>query len=73
MIDKQTQEAVNSDGFGTIERSLFEAVVERGSLSIKEVNLFKAVNQWATKECERQGLTADGEVKKRIIGEPIVN
>ncbi len=27
------------------------------------------VNLWATKECERQGLTADGEVKRRILGE----
>ena len=72
VIDKQTEEAVKSDGFATIERSLLEAVVKRDTLSIKEANLFKAVNQWATKECERQGLTADGEVKRRILGEPIV-
>lgn len=26
----------------------------------------------ATKECERQGLIADGEAKRRILGEPIV-
>ncbi|KAL9980018.1 hypothetical protein ACROYT_G008549 [Oculina patagonica] len=72
VIDKQTEEAVKSDGFATIERSLLEAVVKRETLNIKEVNLFKAVNLWATKECERQGLTADGEVKRRILGEPIV-
>ena len=29
VIDKQTEEAVESDGFGTIERSLLEAVVIR--------------------------------------------
>ncbi len=63
---------MNPDGFGTIERSLLEAVVAWDSLSIKEVNLFKAVNLWATNECKRQGLTADGEVKRRILGEPIV-
>ncbi len=72
VIDKETEEAVKSDGFASIERSLLEAVVKRDTLSIKEVNLFKAVNLWATKECERQGLTADGEVKRRILGEPIV-
>ncbi|KAL9980110.1 hypothetical protein ACROYT_G008653, partial [Oculina patagonica] len=72
VIDKQTEEAVKSDDFATIERSLLEAVVVRDTLSIKEVNLFKAVNLWATKECERQGLTADGEVKRRILGESIV-
>jgi len=72
VIDKQTEEAVNSDGFATIERSLLEAVVLRDTLSIKEVNLFKAVNLWATNECGRQGLTTDGENKRRILGESIV-
>ncbi|KAL9981958.1 hypothetical protein ACROYT_G010729 [Oculina patagonica] len=72
VIDKQTEEAVKSDAFATIERSLLEALVKRDTLNIKEVNLFKAVNLWATKECERQGLTADGEVKRRILGEPII-
>ena len=72
VIDKQTEEAVKSDEFATIERSLLEAVVVRDTLSIKEVNLFKAVNLWATNECERQGLTTDGEIKGRILGESIV-
>ena len=72
VIDKQTEEAVESDGFATIERSLLEAVVVRDTLSIKEVNLFKAVNLRATNECERQGLRIDGENKRRILGESIV-
>ena len=72
VIDKRTEEAVKSDGFATIERSLLEAVVLRDTLSIKEVNLFKAVNLWAATECERQGLTTDGENKRRILGESVV-
>ena len=72
VIDKQTEEAVKSDGFATIERCLLEAVVVRDTLSIKEVNLFKAVNVWATNECERQGLTTNGEIKRRILGESII-
>ncbi|XP_078361274.1 BTB/POZ domain-containing protein 6-like [Oculina patagonica] len=72
VIDRQTEEAVKSDEFATIERSLLEAVVERDTLSIEEVNLFKAVNLWATKECERLGLTVTGENKRRILGEPVV-
>ena len=47
---------MKSDGFARIERSLLEAVVVRDTLSIKEVNLFKAVNLWATNECERGSL-----------------
>ena len=70
VIDKQ--EAVKSDGFATIERSLLEAVVIRDTLTIEEIELFKAVDLWATKECDRQGLEADGKTKRRILGEEIV-
>ena len=72
MIDKQTEEAVKTDGFATIERSLLEAVVVRDTLTIEEIELFKAVDLWATKACERQGLAADGASKRRILGEHVI-
>ena len=72
VIDEQAEKAVKSDGFATIERSLLEAVVERDTLNIEEVELFKAVNLWATKKCEEQGLSADGGENRRILGERIV-
>ena len=72
VIDKQTELAVKSDVFGEIERSLLETVVKRDTLTIEEIELFKAVDLWATKECERQRLTADGSVKRRMLGEEIV-
>ena len=72
VIDKQTEKAVKSDAFATIERSLLEEVVERDTLTISEVDLFKEVMQWATKESEKQGLAADGHVKRKILGEKIV-
>ena len=72
LISKQTEEVVKSEGFATIERSLLEAVVKRDILTIKEINLFKAADLWATKACERQGLAADGQEKRRILGERII-
>ena len=72
VIDKEAEEALESDGFLTIKRSLLEAVVERDTLNIPEIQLFKAVNLWATKRCEEQGLSADGSEKRRILGERIV-
>ena len=72
VIEKQTEEAVTSDEFVTVERSLVESVVKREVLNIKEVELFKAVDCWATKECERQGITPEGEAKRRILGEDVV-
>ena len=72
IIEKETEEAVKSDGFVTIERSVLEELVEKDSLNIKEVELFKAVDCWAEKECEKQGLVAEGSVKRRILGERIL-
>ena len=34
--------------------------------------LFKAVDLWATKTCERQGLAADGASKRRIRKEQLI-
>ena len=72
VIEENTEEAVTSDDFVTLERSLIESVVKRERLSVKEVDLFKAVDCWATRESERQGITADCESKRRITGEDIV-
>ena len=71
VIEKQTDEALKSDEFATIERSLVESVVKREVLCVTEIELFKAVDRWATKESERQGKTS-GEVKREILSEEIV-
>ena len=72
VVDEQAEEAVRSEGFATIERSLLESVVERDPLNIQETELFKAVNLWATKRCEEKGLSTDGSEKRKILGERIV-
>ena len=72
LIDKQTEEAVTSDEFVSVERSLLETVVKTEKLNVKEVELFKAVDRWATEQSKRQGITPDGESKRRILGEEIV-
>ena len=72
VIDIKTEETLKSEEFVKIERSLLETIVQRDQLTISEVELFKAVNLWATKECERQGVAADGSVKRRILGEQVV-
>ena len=72
VIERQTEEAVTSDEFVTLERSLVETIVKREKLNVKEVELFKAVDHWTTKESERQGISPDGESKRQILGEGIV-
>ena len=72
VIKTQAAEAVTSDEFVTLERPLVKSVVKKERLFVKEVELFKAVDCWATKEIERQGLTLDGNIKRQVLGEEIV-
>ena len=72
VIEIFTEEAVTSDDFVTAERSVVESLVKREVLSVTEVELFKAVDRWATEEGGRQGLTLDGKTKRRLLGEEIV-
>ncbi|XP_044184323.1 BTB/POZ domain-containing protein 6-like [Acropora millepora] len=72
VIEMHTEEALTSDDFVVIERSLVESVVKREKLNVKEVELFKAVNRWAEKKIENQGIASDGNAKRAIIGEEIV-
>ena len=71
-VDKYAEEAVKSSGFISVEKSVLEVLVERDTLKVKEVESFKAVDKWATKECERQELDTDGTAKRRILGERII-
>ena len=72
VIESQTEAAVTSEGFEKIQKSVLKQVVVREILAIKEVSLFQAVDRWATKQCEKQGLAADGPMKRRILGEEVV-
>ena len=72
VIDSDTEEALKSDAFVAIERSLLESVVGRDSLKIEELELLKAVDRWATNQCARQGLKTCGTMKRRVLGEHVV-
>ena len=72
VIFRETKEVLKSEEFPKIERSFLKALLKRDTLTISEVDLFKAVELWATKECKRQGLVADGSNKRKVLGEEIV-
>ena len=72
VIDKQTEAAVKSERFALIDRPLLEELVERDTLDISEVELFKGVVQWVNKEVARRGIVADGREKRSIIGDRII-
>ena len=70
VIDTQSEEVVTSDGFATIQCSFLEEIISRDTLTIKEIDLFKAVHLWATMQCKC--LEANGEAKRRFLGEAVV-
>ena len=72
VIESDTEQALISDEFLTLERSIVESVVKRDILKVKEVDLFRAVDRWATKELKRQGKTPSRKIKREILGEEIV-
>lgn len=72
VIETETEEAVTSDDFITVDRSLLESFVTKEVLTVKEVELFKAVDRWAKKECKRQGIIPHGDARRRMLGEEIV-
>ena len=72
LIDKKTEEALKSNEFLSMERSFLNQLVKRNTLSIREVELFKAVDCWAKEECKRKQVKANGSFKRQVLGEQIV-
>lgn len=72
VIDQETEEVLKSSDFVTMEKCSLEELLDRDTLNVKEVELFKAVNCWAERECERQNLRAEGPVKRQILGEKVI-
>ena len=73
IVDRKTEDAVKSEAFFVIEKSFLKSVLERDSLSVEEVELFKAVDCWAERECVKQGLPSEGKEKRKVLGEEIVS
>ena len=71
-VDKNAKDVLSSAEFLAIERSVLENVVARDTSNVEEVVLFKAVDCWAVKECERQNLEAEGPVKRLLLGDEVI-
>ena len=73
VISTRTKETVTCREFESLDRFLVESIVKKDGLNIKEVELFQAVDRWATEECKRQRVIPDDDCTKReILGDEIV-
>lgn len=73
VVDRSTQVALQSETFPSITKELLAEVVKRDDLRIHEIELFQAVDRWATAECERKDLEPIKDSKRIVTGEEILS
>ncbi|KXJ19949.1 BTB/POZ domain-containing protein 2 [Exaiptasia diaphana] len=73
VVDFQTHQAVTSKAFLNISRDLLRQVLERDTLHTDEVNLFKAVDSWASNRIEEESKKENGDAKRSVLGDDIVH
>ena len=73
IVSEKTLECINSEAFCEIGSSTLNAFLKKETLSITEMELFKAILKWTDKECERQGINIehDKTARRRILGDSV--
>ncbi|KRT81158.1 BTB And C-terminal Kelch domain containing protein [Oryctes borbonicus] len=71
VIDKKTQDSLNSEGFLEIDYDTLQFVLERDTLRIREVRLYEAVIKWADAQCIRKGLEGNNENRREVLKDTI--
>ncbi|XP_055346609.1 BTB/POZ domain-containing protein 2-like isoform X2 [Paramacrobiotus metropolitanus] len=71
LIDHEALAIANSNEFLDINFETLLLIFERSTLAIKEIDLFNALDRWATNECNRRGFPVETPNKRRIIGKAI--
>ena len=69
IVSRKTLECTNSEAFCNIGSQTLKMLLERDSLAIAEVDLFKAVLRWTDSECARQGMRIEDDkmVRRRML------
>ena len=73
IISKKTQECINSEAFCNVGSHTLNALLKSETLTVTEVELFKAVLRWADSECTRQGINVeeDKTARRRVLGDSV--
>lgn len=71
LVSRKTYEIVNTEAFLDLDKSLLSAILERDSLTINEIDLFHAVENWSEKECTRLEMKISKEKQREVIGKLI--
>ncbi|KHN75726.1 BTB/POZ domain-containing protein 2 [Toxocara canis] len=71
IIDKNTIEALNAEGFTEIDLETLCAVLKRDTLRVREAPLFMAVLRWSAEECRRRALPVTAENQRQVLGKAL--
>ncbi|KAE9417528.1 hypothetical protein Angca_006686, partial [Angiostrongylus cantonensis] len=80
IIDKNTYDALNGEGFTDIDLDTLCTVLARDTLRIREAQLFQVFQffffrlglvRWSTEECSRRGLEATTENRRAVLGHAV--
>ncbi|KXJ10105.1 BTB/POZ domain-containing protein 2 [Exaiptasia diaphana] len=72
IVEVKSSQIISSNGFLDISRELLCQILQREILDIKEIEIFQAVDKWATKRIEEKGLVHSGKVKRAILGLDVI-
>ena len=67
VLDLRAAEAVNSASFEEVNHELLTEFVERNTLAVKEIELFRAVQRWAVCECQRRGVENNKKERREVL------
>uniref|UniRef100_A0A0R3S2I7 BTB domain-containing protein n=1 Tax=Elaeophora elaphi TaxID=1147741 RepID=A0A0R3S2I7_9BILA len=71
IIDRNTNEALNAEGFTEIDLDTLCVVLKRNTLRVREAPLFLAVLRWSVEECRRRTLTVNAENQRIVLGKAL--
>lgn len=69
MIDTYTNQVLESEAFLELDSETLSLLVQRNTISVKEIQMFKAVHQWSESECVRRAIEADTENKRAVASQ----
>lgn len=74
IVDSNTEAFLQVSSPSLLEdKDLLGSLLKRDSLNISEIKIFQTINNWAEDACRKKGLESNGQDKRSVIGDKIVD
>ena len=71
IVEIQCTEAITSEDFLRVSHSILKELLNRDTLDVQEITLFKACAKWADHQCRRKNLANTPEEKRKLLGDAL--